>query len=145
MKKFFKEFKDFSVKGNAIDLAIGVIIGGAFGKIISSLVADIIMPPLGVIMGGVSFADFKITLKQAIIGVDGAIMKPPINLNLGIFLQNVLDFLIIAVVIFIMVKVITRLKRQLKLTNEEAVHPSLTKDQNLLTEIRNLLKEQNKK
>ncbi|MFA6994868.1 MAG: large-conductance mechanosensitive channel protein MscL [Patescibacteria group bacterium] len=145
MVKFFKEFKDFSVKGNAIDLAVGVIIGGAFGKIVSSLVADIITPPLGVIMGGANFADFKITLKQAIIGANGAVMKPAINLNLGIFLQNVLDFLIIAVVIFIMVKAVTRLKKQLKLTNDEATRFSLTKDQNLLTEIRDLLKEQIKK
>lgn len=145
MKKYFKEFKDFSVKGNAIDLAIGVIIGGAFGKIVSSLVADIIMPPLGVIMGGANFSDFKIILKQAVTGAGGAVIKPAINLNIGIFLQNVLDFLIIAMVIFIMVKVITRLKKQLKLINEESVTSSLTKDQNLLTEIRNLLKEQNKK
>jgi len=148
MTKFLKEFKDFAVKGNAFDLAIGVIIGGAFGKIISSLVTDVIMPPLGVLMGGVNFSDIKINLKSTVSGADGIIISPAINLNIGIFLQNILDFLIIAVVIFLMIKLIIKLKSQLATNEIKEIDPSLekqpetpTKDQVLLSEIRDLLKD----
>jgi len=146
MKKFFKEFKEFAVKGNVVDLAVAVIIGGAFGKIISSLVADIVMPPLGVLMGGVNFSDIKIVLKEALTA-NGAIIKPAVTLNIGNFLQNILDFLIIALTVFIMIKIIGRVKKKLEsaLRIEKAVEEKaapLSKDQELLMEIRDLLKKQ---
>lgn len=159
MKKYLKEFKEFAVKGNAIDLAVGVVIGGAFGKIITSLVADIVMPPIGVLMGGVNFSDIKIILKQAVLSANGVMIKPAVSLNIGLFLQNVLDFFIVAAAVFFMVKVINRLKQPLKLVvggvlvkdepKEELREevggefkmetPPLTKDQELLAEIRDLL------
>jgi large conductance mechanosensitive channel len=130
MKRYIREFKEFAVKGNVVDLAVAVIIGGAFGKIVSSLVADVVMPLIGFIVGGVNFTSWKWTL------------RPGVVMNLGVFLQNVFDFIVIALVIFFMVKVIARLKRQL--IKEEAtgvVAPTpLTKDQELLGEIRDLLK-----
>ncbi len=144
MSKFLKEFREFAIKGNVIDLAVAVIIGGAFGKIVSSLVADIVMPPLGVLMGGVNFSDIKIVLKEALI-TNGAVSKPAITLNIGNFLQNVLDFLIIALTVFVAIKIMGRVKRKLEpvLRNEKAIEEKiapLTKDQELLTEIRDLLK-----
>jgi large conductance mechanosensitive channel len=147
IKKYFQEFKEFSVKGNAIDLAVGVIIGGAFGKIVSSLVTDIVMPPIGVLLGGVNFSDIKITLKQAMVAAGGVAAKPAVSINIGLFLQNVLDFFIVAVAVFFMVKVINRLKRPLKqviaevASTEPVTEPVIasTKDQELLTEIRDLL------
>ncbi len=123
-----KEFREFAVKGNAIDLAVGVIIGAAFGKIVSSLVADVIMPPLGLLIGGIDFSNFALTLKAA----EGG--RPAVLLYYGRFLQSVFDFAIIAVVIFMFIKAINKLKRK-----EEAA-PKLTLDQTLLTEIRDLLK-----
>lgn len=144
MKRFFQEFKEFAVKGNVVDLAVAVIIGGAFGRIVSSLVADIVMPPLGVLMGGVNLSDIKIILKDAET-VGAEIMKPAITLNIGNFFQNILDFLIIALAIFIMIKVMSRMKRRLEsvLKQEKAIEEKaapLTKDQELLIEIRDLLK-----
>jgi len=124
-----KEFKEFAVKGNAVDLAVGVIIGAAFGKIVSSLVADVIMPPLGLIIGGVDFSNFAITLKEA---ADG---KPAVLLSYGKLIQTVFDFTIVASVIFVFIKGINRLKR----SGGETPN-TLTKDQALLTEIRDLLK-----
>lgn len=143
-KKFLKEFKEFAVKGNVVDLAVAVVIGAAFGKIVSSFVADIIMPPLGILMGGLNFSDIKIVLKKAVVAANG-VTAPAVSINIGIFLQNVIDFLIVATAIFFMVKLISRLKTQLKplLVEEEKkedeVKP-LTKDQELLVEIRDLLK-----
>ncbi len=126
-----KEFKEFAMKGNVMDLAVGVVIGGAFGKIVSSLVADVIMPPIGLLLGGVTFTDLKITLKEAI-GTNAAV-----TLNIGTFLQSVLDFAIIAFAIFMVVKLINRMKREEK--KEEAPAPTPA-DVVLLTEIRDLLK-----
>lgn len=141
MKKFLKEFKEFAVRGNAIDLTVGVIVGGAFGKIISSFVADIIMPPIGFILGGVNFTDLKINLKPETFDAGGAPISPAINVNIGLFLQNVLDFLIIALIIFFLVKLLSNLKQQLKSAVEEKVQvEKLSKEQSLLTEIRDLLK-----
>lgn len=124
-----KEFKEFAIKGNAIDLAVGVIIGAAFGKIVSSLVGDVIMPPLGMLIGGIDFSNFAVTLKAA---HDG---QPAVLLSYGKFLQTVFDFSIVAAVIFAFIKGINTLKRR-----EEAAAPKLTTDQALLTEIRDLLK-----
>lgn len=148
MKKFFKEFKEFAVKGNVVDLAIAVIIGGAFGKIVSSIVTDIVMPPLGVLMGGINFSDIKIVLKKALMA-DGTIIKPEITMNIGNFLQNVIDFLIIALTVFLAIKFMGRVKKKLELAlhqekaAEEKAAP-LTKDQELLIEIRDLLKKEEK-
>lgn len=129
-----KEFKAFAVKGNVVDMAVGIIIGAAFGKIVSSFVGDVVMPPLGLLIGGVDFSDLAITLKAA----QGDI--PAVVLAYGKFIQTVLDFIIIAFAIFMGVKVINRLKR------EEAAAPSVppapTPQETLLTEIRDLLKAQ---
>ncbi len=129
-----QEFKTFAVKGNMMDMAVGIIIGAAFGKIISSLVGDVIMPPLGMIIGGVDFSDLAITLKAA----EGE--APAVLLAYGKFIQSIIDFAIIAFAIFMGIKVINKLKRE-----EEAAPappPAPTKDQELLTEIRDLLRAQ---
>ncbi len=142
MKKYFREFKEFAVKGNVIDLAVAVIIGGAFGKIVSSLVADVVMPLLGVVLGGVDFTSWKLLLKPAVLDQVGVAVKPAVTMNLGVFIQNIFDFIIIALAIFMMVKVLGRLKRRL-IKDEiqaEAAPAPLTKDQELLVEIRDLLK-----
>ncbi|MCR1951996.1 large-conductance mechanosensitive channel protein MscL [Clostridium sp. DSM 100503] len=135
-KKFISEFKDFAMKGNVLDLAIGVIIGGAFNKIVSSLVKDIIMPPIGVLTGGVNFSDLSYVLKPAIEGVSDAV-----TLNYGLFIQNIVDFLIIALSIFIFIKIVNKLngKKEEEAKKEEE-KKKLTVEQELLTEIRNLLK-----
>lgn len=129
---FFSEFKEFASKGNVVDLAVGVIIGGAFGKIVGSMVNDILMPPLGIVMGGMNFTDLGITLKEKV----GE--APAVVLKYGAFLQNVLDFLILAFCIFIMVKAINSLKR--KKEEAPAAPPEPSAEEKLLTEIRDLLK-----
>lgn len=129
-----KEFKEFAVKGNVMDLAVGVIIGGAFGKIVTSLVGDIVMPVVGFFLGGVNFTNLSVTLKEA----HGA--EPASTLKYGQFFQNVFDFLIVAAAVFAMVKVLNRMKRK----QEEAPLPppsvELTASEKLLGEIRDLLK-----
>ena len=109
--KFLNEFKQFAMRGNVIDLAVGVIIGAAFGKITNSLVGDIIMPPIGVLVGGVNFTDLVITLKQASVSATGEVI-PAVTINYGSFIQTVIDFLIIAFTIFIFIKLINKLNRQ---------------------------------
>ena len=130
------EFKAFAVKGNVVDMAVGIIIGVAFGKIVSSFVGDVVMPPIGLLIGGVDFSDLAITLKAA----EGDI--PAVVLSYGKFIQTVLDFVIVAFAIFMGVKVINRLKREEAAAPAEP--PAPTKDQELLTEIRDLLKNQQK-
>jgi large conductance mechanosensitive channel len=140
-----KEFKAFAMRGNVIDMAVGVIVGGAFGKIVSSLVADIIMPPIGLLVGGVNFAELTFTLrpKEVIDGVEQA----AVTLNYGNFLQTTFDFLIIAFAIFFFVRGINRLTHlHLKKKEEEAAAapatpPAPSKEEILLTEIRDILKE----
>jgi large conductance mechanosensitive channel len=127
-----QEFKEFAIKGNAIDMAVGIIIGAAFGKIISSLVADVIMPPIGVLVGGVDFTKLAVTLKEAAGDV------PAVTLNYGNFIQSMVDFTIIAFVIFIMVRLINNLKK--KEAAAQVVAPEPSKEEVLLTEIRDLLK-----
>jgi large conductance mechanosensitive channel len=130
-----QEFKEFAVKGNVIDLAVGVIIGGAFGKIVSSLVNDIIMPPIGLALGGVNFKELALTLKQA--STDGKIAA--ITINYGAFVQTVLDFVILALIIFLMVKAINNLKKsEAAAPSEIAPEPSV--QEKLLTEIRDALR-----
>jgi large conductance mechanosensitive channel len=131
--KWLNEFKTFAMRGNVLDMAVGIIIGGAFGKIVSSLVADVIMPPVGMLVGGVNFTEWKITLHSAIIEA-GEVVKPAVTLNVGNFLQTVFDFLIIAFSIFMMIKIINRLNRK-----KEAA-AAINKQEELLAEIRDLLK-----
>lgn len=128
-----REFREFAIKGNMVDMAVGIIIGGAFGKIVSSLVNDIIMPPLGILIGGVDFSELAVTLKEA--QGDAA----AVTLKYGAFVQTAIDFLIVAFAIFIAVKAINSLKR-----NEEkpAASPAPSKEELLLAEIRDLLKSQ---
>jgi large conductance mechanosensitive channel len=127
-----KEFREFAVKGNVVDMAVGIIIGVAFGKIVTSLVADVIMPPLGYAIGKVKFSELKMVLP----GGDPA---APVTVNYGLFLQSIFDFLIVAFVIFMMVRLINRLKRQE--VPPPAPVPVIPREQVLLEEIRDLLKE----
>jgi large conductance mechanosensitive channel len=135
---FINEFKNFAVKGNVIDLAVGVIIGGAFGKIVSSLVSDVIMPPIGVLVGGINFTDIVIKLKSAGVDAAGQII-PAVTINLGNFIQAVIDFTIVAFVIFMAIRTINRLKYHQPEVPVDAPEPS--KEEQLLAEIRDLLKE----
>ena len=106
-----KEFQEFAVKGNLIDMAVGIIIGGAFGKIVTSLVNDVIMPPLGMLLGKVDFKELALTLKGATVDAAGAEVAA-VQLKYGLFIQNIADFLIVAVAVFMMVKVVNRLRRK---------------------------------
>ncbi|MFA5009599.1 MAG: large-conductance mechanosensitive channel protein MscL [Candidatus Paceibacterota bacterium] len=142
MLKFFKEFKEFAVKGNIIDLAVAVIIGGAFGKIVSSLVADIIMPLAALLTGGSSFNDLKIILRGPLMEGEN-VLRAAVVMNIGTFIQNIVDFLIIAVSIFLMIKLITKLKEQVvKEEKQEEKSAPDSKEVQLLVEIRDLLKKQ---
>ena len=138
-----QEFKTFALKGNVVDMAVGVIIGGAFGKIVTSLVNDIIMPPIGMLLGDKNFSDLAITLKPATPDADAVLWK------YGSFLQVCVDFLIIAISIFVMIKVINKLT-SLRSKEEEiaaaapAPEPKPSKEEILLTEIRDLLKKNDK-
>jgi len=138
---FISEFKEFASKGNVMDLAVGVVIGAAFGKIVTSFVNDVLMPPLGIIIGGVDFKDLKIPLKDAVIE-NGTVITEAVTLNYGNFIQTLFDFLIIAFAIFMLIKGINRLKRK---KEEPAVVQEvvakLTHEEELLTQIRDLLQE----
>ncbi|MND32426.1 Large-conductance mechanosensitive channel [compost metagenome] len=131
---FIKEFKEFAMRGNVIDLAVGVVIGGAFGKIVTSLVDDIIMPPIGYLIGGFDFKAFKITLKEAVVDATGKV-TPEVAINLGNFIQVLIQFVIIAFAIFIAIKAINTLKKK-----EEAAAAPTPPTEALLAEIRDLLK-----
>ena len=133
-----KEYKEFISKGNVIDLAVGVVIGGAFGKIVSSFVADIVMPPLGVMIGGVDFKELKYVLKEAVLDAEGAVSQAAVTINHGVFIQNIIDFLIIALAIFFVVKGINNMKK--KEEAAPAAPPAPSKEEVLLGEIRDLLK-----
>ena len=130
---FIKEFKEFAVKGNVVDMAVGIIIGAAFGKIVSSFVGDVIMPPLGVLIGGVDFTGLAVTLKAA----SGDV--PAVTLKYGAFIQTVFDFLIVAFAIFMAIKAMNTLKK--KEEEAPAAPPAPTKEEVLLTEIRDILKD----
>jgi large conductance mechanosensitive channel len=133
--KFIDEFKAFAIKGNILDMAVGIIIGVAFGKIVSSFVADIIMPPLGLLIGGVNFTDLKVILKA------GTEAVPPVTWNYGNFLQVVFDFIIVALAVFLMIKGMMSLKR--KEVAAPPTAPLVTKEELLLAEIRDILKGKN--
>lgn len=138
MKKFISEFKNFALKGNIFDLSIGVVIGNSFNKIVSSLVNDIIMPIIGLLTGGINFTEFKINL------IDPIGRKTPLTINIGVFLQNVIDFLIIALSIFIAVKSIAKLEEKFNL-QQKTTKKSDPDNIVLLREIRDLLKSNNDK
>lgn len=139
--KLFKDFKEFAVKGNVIDLAVGVIIGGAFGKIITSLVNDIIMPPIGLITNGIDFSKAKILLKSQKIDEAGEIITEAVYLRYGNFISIAIEFTIVALCVFVVVKLFNSLKRKA----EDPKNPAAPtpKDIELLTDIRDLLKQQN--
>ncbi|MBQ2950156.1 MAG: large-conductance mechanosensitive channel protein MscL [Prevotella sp.] len=147
MGKFLTEFKQFAVKGNAIDMAVGVIIGGAFGKIVTSIVNDIIMPPIGWLVGGVDFKDLKVVLKDAVpeqLDEAGNVVQKAVaevTLNYGAFIQNVIDFIIIAFCVFMLVKFITNLNKKKEEPAAPPAPPAPSAEEKLLTEIRDLLKE----
>jgi large conductance mechanosensitive channel len=131
-----KEFKDFAVKGNVVDMAVGIIIGAAFGKIITALVSGVIMPPIGVLVGGVDFSDLAFVIKEAV----GE--APAVVVSYGAFIQTVIDFTIIAFAIFMVIKGINNLKKKQQEAPKKAPTPSA--EETLLTEIRDLLKSQSK-
>jgi len=127
-----QEFKEFAVKGNMVDMAVGIIVGAAFGKVVSSLVKDVIMPPIGVLIGGVDFSDLAVIIQEAKDGTEAVIIK------YGAFIQTIIDFLIVALAIFVAVKVINSLKR--KEEEKPAAPPEPSAEEKLLSEIRDLLK-----
>ena len=140
--KFLDEFKAFAMRGNVLDMAVGVIIGGAFGKIVSSLVADIIMPPLGFILKGVDFKDLSWTMKDAVPATADSAAEAAVTLNYGLFLQTTFDFLITAFAIFVFIKLINKIvKKKAEESAAPAPPPEPTKEETLLAEIRDLLKE----
>lgn len=144
LMSIIKEFKEFAMRGNVIDLAVGVIIGGAFGKIVTSVVNDIIMPPIGVLLGGVNFSDLKLTIKEGVPAVmegekiiSEAVAE--VTLNYGAFIQSVVDFTIVAFCIFLLIKGMNKLKKK-EPEAAPAPDPEPTNEEKLLTEIRDLLK-----
>lgn len=142
MGKLINEFKQFAVKGNAVDMAVGVIIGGAFGKIVSSIVNDLIMPPIGWLIGGVNFTDLKVTLPAIDMGIE---KLEPATINYGNFIQTTFDFLIISLCVFIMLRAVNKMikkNEETKKETEQAKPEEPTKEEQLLAEIRDLLKQQ---
>ena len=131
--QIIQEFKTFAMRGNVMDMAVGIIIGGAFGKIVSSFVADVIMPPIGLLIGGVNFANLAITIKEA--AGDAA----AVTLNYGKFIQSIVDFVIIAFAIFLVIKAMNAMQK--KKDEAPAPPPPTTKEESLLTEIRDILKQ----
>ncbi|MDX9929906.1 MAG: large-conductance mechanosensitive channel protein MscL [Bacteroidales bacterium] len=129
-----KEFKEFAVKGNVVDMATGIIIGAAFGKIVSSVVNDVLMPPLGLLLGKVDFKDLRLVIQKA--SVDAS----EVSINYGMFVQTLIDFIIVAFCIFLLIKGINRLKRKEEAAPAPAAPPAPTREETLLTEIRDLLK-----
>jgi len=127
-----QEFKTFAMRGNVVDMAVGIIIGGAFGKIVSSFVADVIMPPIGIIIGGVDFTSLAITLKEAVGD------KAAVTINYGKFIQSVVDFIIIAFAIFLVIKAMNALQKKQEEVPPPPAPPS--NEENLLAEIRDILK-----
>lgn len=137
---FIQDFKAFALKGNVVDMAVGVIIGGAFGKIVTSIVNNIIMPPIGVLTGGMDFTDLKLVLKDAVKKGD-QVVSEAVTINYGQFIQDVVDFLVIAFCIFLMVKGVAALSRKKEeKPAEPAPAPEPSAEEKLLTEIRDLLK-----
>ncbi len=142
MKKTFKDFKDFIAKGNVLDMAVGVIIGGAFGKIVTSLVNDIFMPLLGMLTGGADFSTKKLVLSPEDLDAAGEVIKPESAILYGSFIQNIIDFLLIALCIFFVTKAVAKAAEKVKKKEEpKPEEPKKPTSEELLTEIRDLLKE----
>ena len=144
MKKFFNEFKEFISKGNVMDMAIGVIIATAFGKITTSLVNDVFMPLIGMLIGGIDLGTLNITLSPAVVDEAGAVVKEAVVVGIGTFLTTVIDFILVAFVVFLVVKAFNSAKAKLEKPAEsepEPEDPEPTKEELLLTEIRDLLKD----
>lgn len=142
---FIKDFKEFAMKGNIIDMAVGVIIGGAFGAIVSSLVNDIIMPVVSLVTGGDGLKNLKYVIVHAKDAADGVAAVEEVAINYGVFIQNIVDFLIIAFSIFVALRVIMKFKKKEKEEEAAAPAPEPSKEEVLLTEIRDLLKQQAEK
>ena len=143
MKKFLEEFKSFAMRGNVIDMAVGVVIGGAFGKITTSIVNDIIMPLISMLTGGIDFSEWKWVLKEAVLNADGTEAAAAVSVNFGNTIAVILDFIIIAFAIFCMIKTMNKMHKK----KEEApaappAPPEPSAEEKLLAEIRDLLKEQ---
>ena len=143
MKKFMEEFKTFAMRGNVIDMAVGVVIGGAFGKITTSIVNDIIMPLISMLTGGINFSSWKLVLKQAVLDAQGAVVSEEVAVNFGNTIAVILDFIIIAFAVFCMVKALNNLhrKKEEEAPAEESAPPEPSAEEKLLMEIRDLLKE----
>ena len=135
---FVKEFKEFAMRGNVMDMAVGIVIGAAFGKIVSSLVADIIMPPIGMLLNGVDFADLKVTLAEGKPATETVAEIAPVTINYGQFINVMLDFIIVAFAIFMVIKLMNSLKRKQEAAPPPAP-PKPTREEELLTEIRDAL------
>lgn len=141
---FIKEFKDFASRGNVVDLSVGIVIGAAFGKIVSSVVSDIIMPPIGLLVSGINFTDIKWTLKDAVVDANGKETVAAVSIKVGSFIQSVFDFMVVAIAVFLVVKGVNKIKKKDEKIEPEAIEitaPKLSKDQELLSEIRDLLKD----
>ena len=148
MKKFLEEFKAFAMRGNVIDLAVGVVIGGAFGKITTSIVNDIIMPVISILTSGIDFTDWKIVLKEAVLNAEGAVEAAEVAITFGNTIAVVLDFIIIAFAVFCMIKFLNNLHRKKEEPAPEPEPepiPEPSTEEKLLTEIRDLLKAQSGK
>ncbi len=140
--KFLKDFKAFAMRGNVLDMAVGVIIGGAFGKIVSSLVNNVVMPLLGMLIGGIDFTSLELVLSPAKTDADGTVIREAVTMQYGIFIQNTFDFIIIAFCIFLFVKLFTRLTQSKKAEEAKpAAPPEPSAEAKLLAEIRDLLRE----
>lgn len=140
---FLKDFKEFALKGNVIDMAVGVVIGGAFGKIVTSIVNDIIMPVFGYATAGIKFTDLKLILSEAVLDEAGAVVTPEVALTYGNLIQQVVDFTLIALSIFVVIRIMTKATEKLKKKEEEVAvveEPKGPTQEELLTEIRDLLK-----
>ena len=145
MKKLFNEFKEFAMRGNVMDMAVGVVIGAAFGKITTSLVNDVFMPLIGLLIGGIDLGQLNIVLKPEVLDEAGEVVTAAVTLGLGTFLSTILDFILVAFVIFLVVKGINKLHTLGKKDEEpEPEEPETPTAEELLTEIRDLLKEQQK-
>ncbi len=141
MKKFLTEFKEFAMRGNVVDMAVGVIIGGAFGKIVTSLVNDIIMPGVGVLTGGTNFSEFKFVIQQGV--TNGTeVITPEVAITWGAFVQTIVDFLIIAFCIFVAIKAMNKFKKAEAAPEPAPEAPAAPTQEELLAEIRDLLKAQ---
>lgn len=138
--KLISEFKTFAMRGNVVDMAVGIIIGGAFGKIISSFVADVLMPPIGLLLGGTNFSALKIMLKDPVLDEAGKVVTQAVSINYGSFIQVTIDFLIIAFSIFMMIKAMNSMKKKEEAPVAAPAPPPPTKEEVLLGEIRDILK-----